>query len=328
VPLTCAVCGDAGFSVEVPAGQLSRESDLRASFVGERLDHKPDESELMDLTRFMHGGSGRLLSCPSCGLLSREDEGPAHYETDVYDPELLHHLYPRYVQAFEEKAGYKALLPNRAEILEVGSHLGAFLQTAEEWGWRPTGLDIGRMTSAFARRQGTSVKRQPFEDYSTLHPPSAIFIWNCFEQLDDPSEVLNHSYQLLKAHGLLVIRVPNARFYRRQRAKLGNRHSGRTLKRLGYNNLLGFPYRYGYTQYALDRILTANGFRPVAIYSSSLLTPPYPKVSGRILGEWRAVRREAETSLIGDGPWIEIVSRRVSDGNMALPESILQTGIS
>ena len=92
--LTCPVCGDDGFSVEVPAGQLSREADLRASFVGERLDHKPEESELMDLTRFMHGGSGRLLSCPSCGLLSREDEGPAHYETDVYDPELLHHLYP------------------------------------------------------------------------------------------------------------------------------------------------------------------------------------------------------------------------------------------
>ena len=310
---TCPVCGNDRFGVEVPAGQLSRESDLRASFVSERLDHKPEESELMDLTRFMHGGSGRLLSCPSCGLLDREEEKAAHYEADVYDPELLRYLYPRYLQAFKEKAAYRSLLPNRAEILEVGSHLGAFLQTAEEWGWRPTGLDIGRVTSAFARRQGTSVKQQPFEDYSTLDRPNAIFIWNCFEQLDDPSKLLNHAYQLLRTHGLLVIRVPNARYYRRQRAQLAAPHSGRTVKRLGYNNLLGFPYRYGYTPYALDRILTTNGFRPVAGHSSSLLTPPYPNVSGRILGEWRGIRQEAETSWIGDGPWLEIVSRRMSD---------------
>jgi hypothetical protein len=40
----------------------------------------------------------------------------------------------------------------------VGSHLGAFLEAAKKWGWRPIGLDIGESTSAFARKRGGTVK--------------------------------------------------------------------------------------------------------------------------------------------------------------------------
>jgi hypothetical protein len=97
----------------------------------------------MDLTRFMHGGSARLMTCPA----------------------LLSHLYPRYVRAFEEKRSqYLAVLRNGAEVLELGSHLGTFLQTAEQWRWRPRGLDIGESSRAFARNQGVSVKRLAPED--------------------------------------------------------------------------------------------------------------------------------------------------------------------
>lgn len=323
MPPSCPVCGNARFNVEVPSDQLSRESALRTSFVEARLDHKPDAPELMDLTRFMHGGSGRLLSCTSCGLITRDEEKAAHYETDVYDPDLLHELYPRYQRAFGEKALYKSLLPVGAEILEVGSHLGAFLQTAEEWGWRPTGLDIGVASSTFARRQGTFVKRLPLENYSSPDRSDAIFIWNCFEQLDDPTEVLRSSYRLLKTHGLLVVRVPNARFYRHQREQLRNRQSARPLKRLAYNNLLGFPYHYGYTPAALDRLLIANGFSPLEGHSSNLLTPPYPKMSRTISEEWRSLQREARESPVSEGPWIEIVSRRINDaGSEELSRSL------
>jgi len=123
---------------------------------------------------FMHGGPGRLLSCPTCGLLTRDEDATARYEADVYDRELMSYLYPRYLQAFAEKTWYKPLLGDHAEILEVGSHLGAFLQTAEQWGWRPIGLDIGASTSDFARSKGMSVKRLSLEDYlPPLRPEAA-----------------------------------------------------------------------------------------------------------------------------------------------------------
>jgi SAM-dependent methyltransferase len=308
---SCPICGFEEFAVSAPAGQIHRECTLRESFVMERLDHRPQGTEAMDLTRFMHGGRGRLISCLHCGLLSRQGNTAAHYDSDLYDPDLMRHLYPRYLRAFEEKqTQYRHLLEARAEVLELGSHLGAFLQTAEQWGWRPIGLDIGASTSSFARRQGLPVKRLAIEDYSPRNRQDAVFIWNCFEQLDDPSAALRESHRLLKPHGLLVVRVPNVQFYQRIRKQLIDGSSRRSLRLLGYNNLLGFPYLHGFTPDLLDRLLRANGFHPAMLHNSSLLTPPYPDLSIKIRREWGAVRKELEFSRIADGPWIELVGYR------------------
>jgi SAM-dependent methyltransferase len=308
---SCAICGAEGFAVSTPASQIKWECQLRKSFVLERMDHRPQATEAMDLTRFMHGGRGRLISCLNCGLLSREENADAHYDSDLYDPDLMRHLYPRYVRAFEEKkTQYGRLLRARADVLEVGSHLGAFLQTAEQWGWRPVGLDIGASTSTFSRRQGLSVKRMAIEDYLPRLRHDAVFIWNCFEQLDDPSSALRNSHRLLQPHGLLVVRVPNVQFYQHKRKQLKDASSRRSLRLLAYNNLLGFPYLHGYTPDLLCRLLRANGFNPMVSHNSNLLTPPYPDLSTKITKEWRAVRRETESSPTADGPWIEVVSCR------------------
>jgi len=307
----CPICGFEDFAVRTPVSQINRECALRESFVIERLDHRPQETEAMDLTRFMHGGRGCLISCLHCGLLSREENEYAHYDSDLYDPDLMRHLYPRYVRAFEEKeTQYRPLLRAHAEVLEVGSHLGAFLQTAEQWGWRPTGLDIGASTSIFSQRQGLSVKRLAIEDYLPRLRADAVFIWNCFEQLNDPTGVLRELHRLLQPHGLLVVRVPNFQFYQQKSRQLRNGSPSRSLKLLGYNNLLGFPYLHGYTPDLLRRLLKTSGFHPTVSHNSSLLTPPYPNWSIKIKEEWGAVRREAESSRTADGPWIEVVSYR------------------
>ena len=311
-PRTCPVCHSDALTVDLSGRSIEWDSKSREAFVMDRLGHRPEFAESMDLTRFMHGGPARLLTCPACGLLLRDERAAAHYEDDLYDSVLMRHLYPRYLGAFrDKKRQYQPMLRPGAEVLEVGSHLGAFLQTAEEWGWRPVGLDIGDSTSAFARRQGLTVKRFAIEDYSPrLTKPEAIFVWNCFEQIEDPSAALRQSHQLLRPHGLLVVRVPNADFYREQRRQLGKRSSGRALKLLAYNNLLGFPYLHGYTPASLDRLLRTNHFEPVRAHNSSLLTPPYPEMAPRIREEWREARSEGERSLAVNGPWIEFVCRR------------------
>lgn len=293
--MVCPVCEREIGPVDSSPARIERENEIRESFVTERLGHRAEDPENMDLTKFMHGGPGRLLRCQCCGLLSRDEEVRAHYEDDLYDPALMKHLYPRYVRAFEHKRElYRPLLREHAEVLEVGSHLGAFLQTAEEWGWRPTGLDIGAATSEFARRQGGTVKRVSLEDYwPRLRRPEAIFIWNCFEQVEDPGAMLRRARAMLARHGLLVVRVPNAAFYLRER----ERRAGRRL--LGYNNLLGFPYRFGYSRGSLQRVLAQSGFTPVALHESGLLTPPYPDLSRRIRQEWKNVRE--------CGAWLEVV---------------------
>ena len=305
----CPACGAVRHVVQISPMEIRRESDLREDFVNQRLEHRPEQEERMDLTEFMHGGNGRLVACARCGLLLREDERAADYRHDIYDPDLMTHLYPRYLRAFEKKKSlYQPLLGEHAEVLEIGSHLGAFLQAAEKWDWRPTGLDIGQATSEFARRRGLSVKRLSMEEYSPrLKRPDAIFIWNCFEQLPDPGTTLRQSHRLMEKNGLLIVRVPSARFYQRTRKTL----SAPAVRLLGYNNLLGFPYLYGYTFSTLAQILKRHGFMPIAGHNSSVLTPPYPDMPGWVKEEWREVRRADRVSDAAEGPWIEMVGRRM-----------------
>jgi hypothetical protein len=147
MPAECQVCRHDAFTVDVAAAQIDQESALRESFVNQRLGHSPQDPESMDLTRFMHAGPARLLRCLSCGP--------------------MRHLYPRYLRALEQKKPlYRRMLRDGAEVLEVGSHLGAFLQTAEDWGWRPTGLGVGQSTSGLPRAS----RFEPVSPYSRMPP--------------------------------------------------------------------------------------------------------------------------------------------------------------
>jgi SAM-dependent methyltransferase len=304
--VVCPVCGSPSFHILRTAIDIERESLRRQRFVTSRLGHSPSGLEGTDLTHFMHGDAAKVVVCSLCGTLRRWEEHPANYEADRYDAELLRLLYPRYLQAFERKRRhYEPLLPPRAEVLEIGSHVGAFLETAENWGWRATGLDIGAETSVFARHQGARVKRIALEDYSArLRPPDAVFIWNCFEQLGDPQRSLKETRRLLARHGLVVLRVPNGDFYRQ-----GIGRGRRSLRLLGYNNLLGFPYLNGYSVGSLERMLRAAKFEPIAAFATSLLTPPYPEMRPPLRHEWRTLENEAEHAGVRRSPWIEVVGR-------------------
>ena len=302
--VTCPICGSQDFEIDRSPHQIEAESDLRASFVTRRLGQHPHGPEAPDLTSFTHGDPARILSCRQCGMLYREENDPVSYEKDPCDFDLMNHLYPRILNRYRQKESlYRPLFRQHAEILEVGSFSGAFLQAAEEWGWRPIGLDIGDSTNAFARARGALVRQTSIEDYSPrLRRPEGIFIWNCFEQLDDPGSALGRSHQLLDRDGLLLLRVPNADFYRRQRQRL--HHSRPALWSLGYNNLLGFPYLHGYTRSTLARLLARHGFAPLNCYPANVQTPPYPDLNPRIRAEWN------RTLHCGD-PWIEVIARRI-----------------
>jgi hypothetical protein len=220
----------------------------------------------------------------------------------------MQHLYPRYRDAFAQKREhFQPLLPQGAKVLEVGSHLGAFLETAETWGWKPLGLDIGKDTSAFARRQGGLVRQVSLDDYSSPSRPDAIFVWNCFEQMDSPWDVVIRARRLLSHHGLVVLRVPNAKFYRQPPFGASN-----SFRALSYNNLLGFPYLNGYSLEALKRLLVSAGFEIVAAFATSILTPPYPEMSASLRREWYQTRIGTENRGAANGPWIEVVGRAVS----------------
>jgi len=232
------------------------------------------------------------------------------------------HLYSKYLAAFREKAPlYRELLEPGADVIELGSHFGAFLQTAEEWNWRPIGVDIGAYTSEFARARGFTVRHQAISEFSLRRSRGdALFIWNCFEQLETPRDTLVEAHRLLKPHGLLVVRVPNFGFYANWRRRMSNGSTQTAMRRLGHNNLLGFPYRFGYTAPMLTRLLRQCGFIPLLGHDANLITMPFPAMRRWVKREYSAIKKDglrvrrerARDPETVAGPWIEIVSRRAA----------------
>jgi hypothetical protein len=324
----CPVCGWRDFSTDVPLDTIRRQIRMRTGFVRSRLGRKGSRSELKDLTEFMHGFPAPLMSCSRCGLLRRGERSVPDadsYKSDPNDLDLMTQLLPRYTGAFRHKEpAYRQLLPPHADVIELGSHLGAFLQTAEEWNWRPIGFDVGADTASFTKSRGfrvyrTVVESSPFRDHSF----DAVFVWNCFDQLLDPASTLVASHRALKRHGLLVIRVPNAFFYRSVGRRFRNEEQdGFVLRALAYNNLLGFPYLYGYTAASLNHLVARHGFEYVRGFNSELVTMPFPDVTSRISREQVAVSQAIgrwsssitlKTGLL-TGPWIELVYRKLESG--------------
>ena len=321
----CPVCSGTSFTRLVSAEELEAECQVREAFVKQRLDRPAHSEELKDLTDFFHNERADLMTCPECTLLIRrahEQPSAEEYSEDSYDPALMERLYPRYVEAFRAKeTTYRHLLRPAAKVLEVGSHYGAFLQTAAEWGWQAEGVDVGRDTSHFAQLKGFTVHVAELEE---LPFPTAsfegVFIWNCFEQMDNPRPTLETSRRIVKPGGLLVVRTPNGLFYslcRRLFQDAGLQDGAREflVETLGYNNLLGFPYLYGHNRATLERLIEPFGFAFGGILNSELLTLPLPEHAAWVEREERAINAEmrmlansviADTSGAATGPWIEM----------------------
>jgi SAM-dependent methyltransferase len=322
--LKCVVCGSGDWIVFLSRDRLQSECALRERFVRERLTRPASTAELKDLTDFFHQANAEIVRCTNCSLLVRKELEKSSVETyseDEYNFDVIDHQYPRYLEAFRCKARhYRPLLPNRARVLEIGSHYGAFLQTATEWGWDIEGVDIGKDTSRFAASKGFTVHNCELKDCG-FGPASrdAIFIWNCFEQIPNPHALLDECRRILKCGGLLVLRTPNALFYSMAEDLLQTEldESGRAflIDGMGYNNLLGFPYLYGYTANTLQRLGARHGFTRHHSLDSELLTFPLPENPEWVQKQERIVNAEVKLlarSLLSNrngllaGPWIEV----------------------
>lgn len=312
----------------VSAEVVRMEGHLRAQFVYDRAPRPPSPEERKDLTDFAHSANARIVKCRFCGALKREDshEPVRTYADDSYDQSVMDRLFPRYVEAFAAKADpYRTLLPERAEVVEVGPHVGGFLQTAADWGWNAVGVDVGKDTANFVNARGLTTHNSTLE--ACRFPSSqfdGVFIWNCFEQLPEPDAMLQESRRIVKRGGMLVLRVPNALFYSVSRGYLEATPNPEittwVTRALGYSNLLGWPYLYGYTDRHLDRMAERNCFTRAAGLNSELIILPLPELSESVIEEKRAALatlqgwsefEKLDASGRLTGPWIELIYRAV-----------------
>jgi SAM-dependent methyltransferase len=320
----CVVCGERNAEVLGDAAAFRSELEALWEYHTPRLRPETPPARLADRVSFSEAPPLRLVQCTGCGLVYRNPIERAHsvralYSHDAPREDGLLSLHRAQLPAARAQAKrIRALLGRSGAGVEVGSYVGAFLVAANEAGLQFEGLDINPAVNAFARALGVRVREGELRDLPERAPLDALAIWNTFDQLVDPRAVVYDAWRRLALGGVLAIRVPNGAAYARLHATLahGNRLARRAARAaLAQNNLLGFPYRWGFTVGSLRRLLTDAGFLVVRVRGDVLVptsdewTRPWARWEERLLKRTMAGVVHAHPTW---APWLEVFATRQS----------------
>jgi SAM-dependent methyltransferase len=313
----CAVCGESDTIEVTGPDDIRAEAELLWQFHMRRLSpHTPSE-RLVDRVAFSQARPWRVVRCRTCGLVyrnpveTREELRETYADADAPRDALLA-LYEAQRRSYRTQTRRLArYLTRRGSGLEVGSYVGAFLAAARDSRWQFEGLDINPNVNAFARSLGFAVHDGDLESFSadSSRTFDAVAIWNTFDQLPDPRAALRAADRLIRPGGVLALRVPNGACYGVWRTRLSSPSAsvrGFATAVLAHNNLLTFPYRFGFSPASLTRLLTETGFRVERIV---------PDVNVPTADEWTKRWAALEERVVKPltkrwSPWFEVYARK------------------
>ncbi|MHB1224192.1 MAG: class I SAM-dependent methyltransferase [Gemmatimonadaceae bacterium] len=317
---SCPVCGTADSEVVASGEEIRREMEALWEFHTARLRPRTPPSHLTDRVAFSQRPPLAVVRCTGCGLVYRNPRERERALRDVYagespEPAVLEGLFETQRAACAAQAGRLTESAGRpGRVVELGSYVGGFLAAASELGWHAEGVDVNPSATAFARSRGFAVHEGELDDYHPTTAPDAVAIWNCFDQLADPAAVAHRARAIVAPRGLLAVRVPNGAFYATVRARLDGPGGPLARALLAHNNMLGFPYRHGFTPHSLGYLLERTGFAVERSYGDTLV--PIADEWTRPWAAWEERLVKGALRLLDHGeadraPWIEVHARAV-----------------
>jgi 2-polyprenyl-3-methyl-5-hydroxy-6-metoxy-1,4-benzoquinol methylase len=277
----------------------------------------------MDRVAFSQHAPLRVVRCTQCGLVYRNPVERAQELADIYmdtapTTEVMEALHATQRAAYSAQAArLTAAFGRRGVGVEVGSYVGAFLAAAREAGWQFAGVDVNACANEFTRSLGFHVHDGPIESLSTDRRADVVAIWNCLDQLADPASAIRSARAHLAAGGMLALRVPNGACYAAMRPLLSTRLAPVARAWLAQNNLLAFPYRFGFTPGSATRLVERLGFRVERVVGDVLVP-----IADRWTRRWATVEERVVKRVVGLAarasrgertlaPWIEVYARAV-----------------
>lgn len=316
----CPVCNSADSHEIAGADEIRGEIEELWGFHTRRLRDDTPPERLTDRVAFSQPPPLRVVQCARCETIFRNPRERAFEVTETYADETpslealqaLHDTQEETYSAQAERLTDVAGRPGRG--LEVGSYAAGFLEAARKAGWRFDGLDVNEAVNEFARSLDFTVTTGDLGSFRTRTPYDAVAIWNCFDQLPDPRAAARAAHALLKPKGVLAIRVPNGAFYAAVRRRLDGVAGAVARALLAHNNLLGFPYRHGFTVRSMTLLLEDTGFDVVRTHGDALVPIADEWTRGWAAAEERMIKTamKALAALDSDGaPWFETYARRL-----------------
>ena len=311
----CIACGERESTFLVDTEGLRAERERLWAFHLRRLSADTPPRYLADRLAFSQPDALRLVQCRHCAMVYRNPIERAHVVLDTYAgdtpaSDVLEGLHATQREASRAQARRLTRIAGRAgRVLEVGSFVGGFLAAAREQGWDARGVDVNPTVNAWVRTRRHAVHDGTLAEVPPEPPVDVVAFWNCFDQLADPPASLRDARDRLLPGGRVVLRVPNGECY----ARLRSRRTGVAEGILAMNNLLGFPYRYGFGPRSIAHALQRAGFRVERIVADTLVPTADRFTRGWAHLEERVakgvVRTLARRGLV-DAPWIEVYARR------------------
>jgi 2-polyprenyl-3-methyl-5-hydroxy-6-metoxy-1,4-benzoquinol methylase len=317
----CIVCSSTDAQELVSADDAKGEIEQLWEYHQKRLRPDIPTSHLMDRVAFSQRAPLRLVRCDDCGLVYRNPVERATEVADIYENErpdeaVLRALHDTQRSAYDAQASrLTEVFGRRGTGIEIGSYVGAFLAAARDAGWQFAGVDVNTETNAFTRSLGFQVHDGTIESLDAERRADVVAIWNCLDQLADPSSAVRSARAHLTSGGMLAVRVPNGACYAAFHPLLRSPLAGVAREWLAQNNLLGFPYRYGFTPTAVTRLVERNGMRVEQVVGDVLVP-----IADRWTKRWAALEERLVKRLIGAGarisrgdkplaPWFEVYAR-------------------
>ena len=158
------------------------------------------------------------LRCDGCGSLSLPPSSSPPSQVGSDPPSVERAKEAVYRSGLE----WLETLSPPDRILDVGAGNGGFLAAALARGWTPSGVEPDASAAERARSLGLQVVTGDLSDLSGAGAPfAAITLWDSLDMLPDPLQGLVKVRELLRAGGLVLVRVRNPEVHLLMRRWLG-----------------------------------------------------------------------------------------------------------
>lgn len=198
------------------------------------------------------------LNCLGCGLILRKTKIGKNEIENIYDDRKYFSgyldNYIEFIKIFNLMLNLIERYKDPGKILDIGCGLGIFLYLAKKRGWKPSGIEISKFASNYAKNKLklnviNSDNLNTFEDDFF----DVIVVNHVLEHIENPLLILNQIKEKLNLNGILFIGVPNINgLYPR-------------LQKENWPSLRPKTHIYQFTPKTLKALLKKVNFKPIKL---------------------------------------------------------------
>ena len=179
--------------------------------------------DMCDVKMNVSGASripGLVVRCRNCGMWYKiltkvkddaygEEFAGADYIDSYMAGDRACVFFRKVLRGIGEKSGRAASEPLR--LLDIGTGLGAMVETAQEMGFDAEGIDMCEPLVQRAQARGLKVHCTAAEDFDRTETYDIVTMMDIIEHVPEPVKLLRSVHRMLKSGGKVVVYTPNYR---------------------------------------------------------------------------------------------------------------------